>query len=160
MHPTRNDLPKNKRQQSVDLLNPILAELLDLGLQAKQAHWNVKGPHFIALHELFDDIYESIEALTDTVAERITALGGVALGTLQSVDKLSELTPYPVSISSGHQHVEALSMAIAACGKRVRRGIDKADKTGDKGTSDVCTEVSRTLDKHLWFVEAHAEGAR
>jgi starvation-inducible DNA-binding protein len=156
VNPTRNELKEPLRKQMVDLLNASLVELIDLGLQAKQAHWNVKGPSFIALHELFDKVAEVVEEATDTVAERAVALGGTATGTLQLVDERSELTPYSLKLKGGLQHVKALSMAIATCGTRVRASIAIAADAGDQDTADVFTEVSRELDKYLWFVEAHA----
>ena len=110
MNPTRNDLKESVRKQMADLLNGCLVELIDLGMQAKQAHWNVKGPSFIALHELFDKVAEAVEEAVDTVAERAVALGGVATGTVQLVNERSELTPYPLKIKGGQQHVKALSM--------------------------------------------------
>ena len=157
MNSTRNDMKAALRGQMVDLLNVSLAELIDLGLQTKQAHWNVKGPNFIGLHELFDELTDSLHGLADTVAERATALGGTALGTVQNVAETSELTPYPIKLKGGAQHVKALAMALATCGARVRKAIDVAAKAGDAGTADVFTEVSRALDKHLWFIEAHTQ---
>ena len=157
MNSTRNDMKAALRGQMVDLLNVSLAELIDLGLQLKQAHWNVKGPNFIGLHELFDELTDSAHELADTVAERATALGGTALGTVQNVAEASELTPYPIKLKGGAQHVKALSMAFANCGARTRKAIDTAAKAGDAATADVFTEVTRTLDKHLWFVEAHTQ---
>ena len=156
MNPTRNDQKESLRKQMADLLNASLVELIDLGLQAKQAHWNVKGPSFIALHELFDKVAEEVAEAADTVAERAVALGGVATGTVQLVDERSELTPYSLKIKGGQQHVKALSMAMATCGTRVRASIATATEAGDQATADVFTEVARTLDKYLWFVEAHA----
>ena len=156
MNPTRNDLKETVRKRMIDLLNGCLVELIDLGMQAKQAHWNVKGPSFIALHQLFDKVAEAVEEAVDTVAERAVALGGVATGTVQFVNKQSELAPYPLEIKGGEQHVKALSMALAACGARVRAAIQTATEAGDQGTADVFTEVVRALDQYLWFVEAHA----
>ena len=156
MNPTRNDLKETVRKRMVDLLNVRLVELIDLGMQAKQAHWNVKGPSFIALHELFDQVAQAVEEAVDTVAESAVALGGTATGTVQFVNEQSELAPYPLKIKGGELHVKALSMALAACGARVRDAIETATKAGDLGTADVFTEVVRELDKYLWFVEAHA----
>src|SRR2546425_2958752 len=97
---TRNSLRKQTRRAMIDLLNQQLADVLDLGLQAKQAHWNVKGPHFIGLHELFDKVAEQLEEYTDGIAERAVELGGVALGTVDSVSKNSRLPAYPVDLAS------------------------------------------------------------
>jgi starvation-inducible DNA-binding protein len=157
MHPTRNDLPAATREKVISLLNQNLADSIDLGLIAKQAHWNVKGPSFIALHELFDKVAEEVEEAIDTIAERITALGGVAEGTVQVVGKRTRLSPYPLDISKGRDHVAKLADAIAAVGKSARAAIDESSKLGDLDTADLFTGISRELDKQLWFVEAHLQ---
>jgi starvation-inducible DNA-binding protein len=160
MYDTRNDLPESVRTPIVNLLNNRLADAIDLGTQAKQAHWNVKGPHFIALHELFDQIAEHIEDHVDTLAERITALGGTAKGTIAAVSRTSSLAPYPIDITDGVQHVDALSSAVATFGAKVRKGIDAAAEVGDADTSDLFTGISREIDKDLWFLEAHLHPKR
>lgn len=157
---TRNDLPAAVRAEVVGLLNSRLADAIDLGAQAKQAHWNVKGPNFIALHELFDTIAEHIEDHVDTLAERITALGGTAHGTISTVSRTTSLKPYPDDILEGIQHVEALSGAVADFGAKVRRAIDESSRAGDADTSDLFTGVSREIDKDLWFLEAHLHAKR
>lgn len=158
MHKTRIDIPEKTRQAVVKLLNERLADLIDLQLQTKQAHWNVKGPSFIALHKLFDEFAGVVIELVDTVAERVTSLGGTAEGTLAVVVKRTSLALYPLPITAGHDHINALSAAIATVGKLVRTGIEKANEFGDADTADVFTEVSRELDKYLWFLEAHLQG--
>ncbi len=158
MHPTKNDLPADKRALVVELLNGLLADLIDLQLQAKQAHWNVKGPNFIALHELFDSVAEESEEFVDTVAERIAALGGRAEGTISVVGQRSRVAAYPLDVVSGRAHVQALSTSMATVGKATRRGIGQATEIGDAGTADLFTEVSRGIDKKLWFVESHLLG--
>ena len=157
MHSTRIDLSAATREKVISLLNQNLADSLDLQLQAKQAHWNVKGSSFIALHELFDKVAEAAEEAADLLAERATALAGVAEGTVQVLAKRSRLTPYPLDISRGRDHVGKLADAIAAVGKSARAGIDEASKLSDQSTADVFTEISRELDKLLWFVEAHIQ---
>ncbi len=157
MHSTKIDLSKDTREEMIELLNARLADSLDLQSQVKQAHWNVKGMSFIALHELFDQVYEGVVEYTDTIAERVTSLGGTAEGTVRVAAQKSTLDQYPLEISEGRDHVDALSSALAAFGKQVRDGIDKADDAGDKDTADVFTEVSRGTDKLLWFVEAHIQ---
>jgi starvation-inducible DNA-binding protein len=155
LNKTRNDIREPIRRAMVDLLNQQLADTLDLGLQAKQAHWNVKGPHFIGLHELFDKIAEELGDYADDIAERAVELGDVALGTIQIVSKHSRLTAYPLDLVSGQKHVSALSAALAQFGASVRAAIDIAGKAGDADTADLFTEVSRGVDKLLWQVEAH-----
>ncbi len=157
LHKTKNDLREKTRRAMIELLNQQLADVLDLGLQAKQAHWNVKGPHFIGLHELFDKVAEELEEFTDEIAERAVELGGVALGTIQVVSKKSRLKAYPLDLVSGREHVAALSSALAKFGATARDAIDIAAKAGDADTADLFTEVSRGVDKLLWFVEAHAQ---
>ena len=157
MHNTKNDLAKGKREKVIELLNARLADAIDLKTQAKQAHWNVKGPHFIGLHELFDQVATAVEAHVDLIAERATALGGTAIGTARVVAQKSTLSEYPLEIVDGTAHVDALSTAMADFGKNIRQGIDESDKLGDADTADLFTEVSREIDKLLWFVEAHIQ---
>ena len=154
---TRNSLPEPIRREMIELLNKQLADAIDLGLQAKQAHWNVKGPHFIGLHELFDKAAETIEGFIDDIAERTIQLGGVALGTVQVVAKNSRLPAYSLTLSSGEEHVTGLSNALAALGASMRAAIDTATGAGDADTADLLTDVSRGVDKLLWFVEVHLQ---
>jgi len=160
MHPTRIDLSAKTRGRVVEVLNARLADAIDLQLQAKQAHWNVKGPSFIALHELFDKIAGDVGGHIDEMAERITALGGTAEGTVQAVAGRSKLEAYPLGLSEGRAHLEALATALARFGKGVRKAIDEAGKAGDADTSDLFTGVSRDIDKNLWLVEAHLQADR
>jgi starvation-inducible DNA-binding protein len=160
MFETRNDLPLGTRTKVVKLLNERLADAIDLGTQVKHAHWNVKGPNFIALHELFDKLAEAIEDQIDTIAERATALGGVAHGTLAEVARTTSLKPYPATLSEGSAHVKALAGVLAAFGAKVRAAIAEAARLGDADTSDLFTGVSREVDKYLWFLEAHLHAKR
>lgn len=159
MHTTRIDLPLKIRTRIVELLNSRLADGIDLYLQTKQAHWNVKGPNFIALHELFDKLGEELETYVDDMAERIVALGGVAEGTLGAVGQRTRLKPYPLDLSAGLDHVRALAEAYAEFGKAVRKAIETSSKQGDADTSDLFTGISRGVDKSLWFIEAHVQAA-
>lgn len=160
MHDTRIDLPARTRAKVIEALNARLAEAIDLGAQAKHAHWNVKGPNFIALHELFDKVAESIEEHVDELAERITALGGTAYGTIASVVRASSLPAYPPEIVEGPKHIDALATALAHFGKKIRKGIEESGKQGDADTADLYTGISREVDKYLWFLEAHLQSAR
>ena len=157
MHQTKNDLAKENREKLVEMLNARLADAIDLKTQAKQAHWNVKGSHFIGLHELFDQVATAVEADVDLIAERVTALGGTALGTARVVAQKSSLAEYPLEIVDGTSHVDALSTAMADFNKKVRANIDDADEAGDANTADLLTGISREMDKLLWFVEAHVQ---
>ncbi len=155
MYPTKIDITPDHRQKLCVLLNARLADGIDLTLQAKQAHWNVKGPNFIALHKLFDEIYSEFSEQVDEIAERITALGGSVDGLLQSVAKRTTLPAYATAGHEGRAHVEALSSALAIFGQAVRQDIDRATDLKDAGTADLFTQISRLTDKYLWFVEAH-----
>ncbi len=155
MFPTRNDLPEETRSKVCELLNQLLADSFDLYSQTKQAHWNVKGSDFIQLHKLFDELAEVLEEPIDEIAERITALGGVAKGTARMAASNSKLPEYPLDAVAGMQHVRLLSDRWAVFAKALRQGIDSADEWGDMDTADLCTQVSREVDKSLWFLEAH-----
>ena len=160
MFKTKNDLPEATRVKVIELLNARLADCRDLQTQTKQAHWNVKGPNFIGLHELFDKINEEVDEYVDEIAERAVQLGGVAEGTARVVAKRSSLPEYPLNIADGRSHVEALSSALAAFGKVARKAINETNDMGDLDTADLFTEVSRGIDKWLWFVEAHLQAER
>ena len=157
---TKIDIPADTRSKVIALLNQQLADTFDLFSQIKQAHWNVKGMHFIALHELFDKVAENVEEHIDTLAERVTVLGGTAHGTLAAVARSTSLRPYPEDISEGLAHVDALSAALADYGAKVRAGIDAAARLGDADTADLFTGLSRDSDKYLWFLEAHLHAKR
>ena len=160
MFNTKNDLSEAVRAKAIALLNARLADAIDLQTQTKQAHWNLKGPHFIALHELFDKINEDVEDYVDDIAERAVQLGGVAEGTARMAAKRSSLSEYPTNTVDGRSHVEALSTVLAAFGKSARKAINDANDIGDLDTADLFTEISRGVDKWLWFVEAHLQAER
>jgi starvation-inducible DNA-binding protein len=158
MFRTRVDLPEEAREKLVALLNGHLADSLDLYSQVKQAHWNVKGEEFYQLHLLFDEIAAEVLEFVDGIAERATALGGYATGTVRMAAAASELPEYPTDAIQGLEHVEALVERLGVYANRIREAIDASDELGDKSTSDLYTEISRTADKRLWFLEAHLQG--
>lgn len=153
--PTRHDLPAEVRHQVVELLSKTLASSSDLKSQIKQAHWNVKGFDFFQLHELFDELAIEVEGYVDMVAERITTLGGVALGTVRVAASESILSEYPAKAVDGIEHITALADRYAAFAKHLRDAIEETADLGDADTSDLYTEISRTIDMRLWFLEAH-----
>jgi starvation-inducible DNA-binding protein len=157
MHTTKNSLDAAKRVKSVGLLSTGLVHALDLERHAKQAHWNVRGQNFKALHELFDDVAQQAEDASDLLAERLVALGGTADGRVATVADRSTLPEYPLESVGSATHIEAMSRSLAAFGSVARDAIDQAAGWGDADTSDVFTELSRELDKTLWMVEAHVE---
>ena len=155
MQPTRNTLSENIRAQSVELLNKHLAAAIDLHAQVKQAHWNVRGSSFIAIHELFDKVATEVESYSDLIAERAGGLGGTAYGTIQVAAERSFLVPYPLGIADEQEHAFAVSGTLAAFGQSAREAIDQAATFGDADTADLFTEISRGIDHQLWFVESH-----
>jgi starvation-inducible DNA-binding protein len=156
-HKTRNDLEDNAKKVSIDILNARLADAIDLALITKQAHWNLKGPRFIMIHEMLDGFRDQIDEHVDTMAERVTQLGGTALGTSQIVVGSTTLKPYPTDIYKIEDHLAALIDHYAAVANAVRRAISDTDEAGDADTADIFTAVSRDLDKSLWFLEAHVQ---
>jgi starvation-inducible DNA-binding protein len=160
MYPTKNDLPEAVRSKIVELGNGRLADAIDFQTQCKQAHWNVKGPAFTALHELFDKVNEDVEGYVDLIAEHVVQLGAVAEGTARPVATRFRLSEYAAKDPGGRDHVEALSSALAGSGKLARRAINQADDVGDADTADISTEISRGTDNWLSFAESHLQAER
>jgi starvation-inducible DNA-binding protein len=155
INPTRNDMPAEVRQKAITLLNQQLADTLDLYSQTKQAHWNVKGENFIAVHEFFDDLAESVEEFIDNIAERATALGGFALGTTRMAAAATRLAEYPTDLVDSKKHLEALAERYAVVCSTTRKAIETSDEFGDADTADLFTGISREMDKQLWMIESH-----
>ena len=158
MHDTKNET--NAKNVSMDLLNARVADGIDLALITKQAHWNLKGPQFIAVHEMLDMFRGQLDTHNDTMAERVVQLGGTALGTSQVVSQQTKLSPYPTDIYAVADHLRALIDRYGAFANAIRENIDQADEAGDANTADIFTQVSRDLDKALWFLEAHVQEPR
>lgn len=158
MNPTRIQLSEDARAALARLLNLRLAQAVDLKLQAKQAHWNVKGPHFQQLHELFDSLATQADTWADNLAERAVQLGGVAEGTVQAVGTRTTLAVYPLLLAEGNAHTRALADALGRFANDLRTGIDDTAKLGDAVTSDLLTGMAGEVDKTLWFFEAHLHG--
>ena len=158
MFPTHHDLPADARAAMVALCNQKLADSFDLYSQLKQAHWNVKGRDFYQLHELFDDLAEGVLGHVDLIAERATALGGEATGTARMAAAASQLDEYPRDVTEGMAHVAALVERYGVHAATTRQAIATAEEADDADTADLFTEVSREIDKQLWFLEAHLQG--
>ena len=159
LYPTRIDMPAGTRFEIVGLLNATLATTLDLKTQVKQAHWDVKGMDFYQLHLLFDEMATELEEYIDLVAERVTALGGFAVGTARAAASDSILPEFPFDIADGKEHVTALADRYAPYAQHLRVATDKAGELGDADTADLYTEISRAIDKRLWFLEAHLQAS-
>jgi starvation-inducible DNA-binding protein len=154
-HATRNDVPGNAKQVSIGVLQGCLVDSIDLYNATRQAHWNVKGPHFGELHKLFEEFYNALHLSSDDLAERIVQLGSTANGTTQTLAAGTRLPPYPTDLYAGMDHVAALADRYALVAKTLRAGIDQTDEAGDADTADLLTEQSRATDKMLWMLEAH-----
>ncbi len=150
-------IKSNTKAQMIALLNAQLADAIDLALDVKQAHWNVRGPTFIAVHELLDQVRADLDEHVDTVAERVAQLDGMALGTAEVVAGTTTLTPYPTDIRKIEDHLKVLVEHFTRAAKSAREAIDTADEAGDADTADIFTAYSRTLDKNLWFLKSHLE---
>ncbi len=152
---TRNDLKSNTRTTVAALLNARLADAIDLALMTKQAHWNLRGRQFIAVHEMFDGFRTEIDGHVDILAERVVQLGGVAFGTTQAVAEGTKLKAYPIDLVSVEDHVATLAERYGDVANATRAAIEASEEAGDAGTADIFTALSRSLDKALWFLEAH-----
>lgn len=159
LYPTANDTSLDHRVQLTRSMNQMLASAIDLQMQMKQTHWNIKGSNFMALHELFDRAYQEAEGYVDTIAERIVQFGGIAQGTLGSCTAATQLPDYTAAIADGTTHIDTATRALSTFGSEVRKMISEANELEDAGTADIFTEISRGIDKMLWFVEAHSQVA-
>lgn len=151
------DLKSNTKTAVIDILNARLADTIDLALAVKQAHWNLKGLQFIAVHEMLDTFRATLDVHSDTMAERIAQLDGTPVGTIQAVGKATQLAAYPTDIKKVPDHLKALTERYAVLANTVRQDIDATDEAGDADSADILTTFSRDLDKDLWFLKSHLE---
>ncbi len=155
LHPSKNPLSENIRGAMVELLQKHLASAIDLSYQCKQAHWNVKGMNFIAVHKLFDELHEQTEGYVDLIAERLTALGGQAHGTVQASSEGTLLTPYPLDLVHSEGHLKRLADSFSEMGGHVEKAVEESEEAGDPLTADLFTQIGRGLDESLYFLESH-----
>ena len=155
LHDIVHDLPESNRTDLVALLNGRLADTIDLYSQFKQAHWNVKGIHFMALHELFDQVAEAVEPYADVIAERVAGLGGTARGSIRMAAAATSLDEYPHDATDGDAHLELVRDRLAAYAATNRQAIERAAVLEDAATEDLLTEIQRTVDLNLYFVQSH-----
>lgn len=156
-HATRNETPSNAKKVAIETLNARLADGIDLALAVKQAHWNLKGPQFVAVHLMLDGFRKELDGFNDDMAERAVQLGGTALGTTQVVAQSSKLAAYPTDVYAIADHLAALIDRYATFANAVRENIDEVDEAGEPDTADLLTGLSRAVDKQLWFIEAHVQ---
>ena len=150
-------LEDNARKTAISELQACMSDGLSLSLALKQAHWNLKGPNFIAVHELLDGVKTRLDPNIDDMAERIQQLDGTAVGTVEEVARATRLAPYPTDLTKVSDHVREIADRLRSYGARVRHAIDATNGAGDASTADVLTEASRQADKDLWFVQSHLD---
>lgn len=155
MHVTKNDTPHNVKSVMIDVLNKRLNDGIAVSLNVKQAHWNLRGKSFIGVHLMLDKFRSELDSFTDLMAERVVQLGGTAMGTVDTVNSLSKIPEYSLTLVSIDQHLSALVSGHAVFANALRKDIATAEEAGDAGTADLLTEVSRGVDMQLWFLEAH-----
>jgi starvation-inducible DNA-binding protein len=159
LHSTKYPLSEEKRQEITDILNALTASAIDLRLQAKQAHWNLKGPSFIGLHKLFDKVANDLNESVDDMAERTVQLGGQARGTIQSVQNDTRFEPYDVEATDQMKHVEMLTTNLGAYIGELHQATERvADGIEDPFTEDLLIEIARNLSLRLYFLESHIQG--
>lgn len=150
-------LSDNSRKTAISELNARLADGLSLAMALKQAHWNVRGPNFIAIHELFDTVYDNLQGHLDEIAERIQTLDGTAKGTAEVVAEATTLDPYPTDFEDTEDHLREICSRMREFGAKLRTGIATVEEAGDAGTVDILTTFSIGTDKDLWFLESNLD---
>lgn len=148
-------LSEADRSALLEPLSVTLASVLDAKLRVKHAHWNLRGAHFYARHQLFDDVADALEEQSDTVAERVAALGGIAMGSAASVQERSILPPYDTSIRAGVEHIEAVTMSLKAYCEHLRASLASDAVQRDPATEDMLIECLRATEFHLWSLDSH-----
>jgi starvation-inducible DNA-binding protein len=154
--PTRIDIPEEQRVALVALMNATLKSTICASLAVKFAHWNVKGGGFHPIHKLFDDIYEHLLDAGDTIAERITALGGVAEGLYQMLGE----QPVYQAIQPGQDvtsHIQAVADTLGNVINQYRKASELSGNM-DLNTQDVYISLGRDIEKDLYFIEATENG--
>ena len=151
-----NPLPPRARTAVCKALAAVLTDGLDLHSQIKVAHWNIKGPHFAALHPLFDQFATELAGFNDEIAERMLTLGGLAVGTVRHVAQHSSLVDYPQEVTRALVHVALLIARIDAFLITLRNGRAAATRLDDQDTVDLLTAVVQAFEKHSWFLRATA----
>lgn len=150
-------LNDNARKTAISELNARLADGLALSMAIKQAHWNMKGINFIAVHEFLDTVRDRLNEHLDVFAERVQILDGTAEGTAEVVARSSTLAEYPTNLTNAMDHLREICARMRDHGEKLRNAIGATEEAGDANTADIFTAASRTADKDLWFLESHLE---
>jgi starvation-inducible DNA-binding protein len=145
-----------KAGEIIGALQRRLHALNDLHLTLKHVHWNVVGPHFIAVHEMLDPQVDSVRGMADDVAERIAALGGVAHGTPGVLVKERTWDDYSIGRADAIAHLAALNLVYSGLVEDLRKAIKDIGSL-DPATEDLLIGQLRDLEQFQWFVRAHLE---
>ena len=149
-------LPATARSESVRLLNEILADSMILYALYKKHHWLVVGPTFYQLHLLFDKHAEEQSELIDLLAERVQSLGGVAVGDPRHAAELTTIDRPPNGAEEVAAMIHRLLDAHETIIEKVRKAIDRTDRSGDWGSNDLLMgDVLRRHELQVWFVASH-----
>jgi starvation-inducible DNA-binding protein len=151
-------LKTDTADEVVALLQDRLHALNDLQLTLKHIHWNVVGPHFIAVHTMLDPQVDAVREMVDDVAERIATLGGSPKGTPGSIVADRSWDDYSVGRSDAIAHLGALDLVYSGVIESHRTAIDKTEEA-DPVTQDLLIAQAGQLEQYQWFVRAHLENA-
>ncbi len=152
----RQILTGDSSKQVTGALQKVLVDLVDLSLQLKQAHWNVRGHNFQPVHLQLDEIVETVRDASDDVAERLTTLSVAADGRVTTVAQDSSLENYPPEFISWQQTISLVADRLMTAIKTVRSAMEVIGKL-DAVTEDLLIQVAGDLEKHLWMVQAQEE---
>ena len=149
-------LEKNHQKQVVEVLEHILADTFTVYFKTHSYHWNVEGPHFHSLHELFEEQYREMWEALDEIAERIRSLGAYAPLTVQELVKHGDLQDAK-KLPSGIDMAKDLAKDHEQISKHLAQAIEKCSEVGDEGTTDMLIGRQKFHDKAAWMLNATAK---
>jgi starvation-inducible DNA-binding protein len=142
----------------ISLLQDRLNSLNDLALTLKHVHWNVVGPHFIAVHTMLDPQVDAVRLMVDDLAERIATLGGSPVGTPGALIAQRSWSDYPIGRADTNVHLSALDITYGKVIEANREAVGKTERP-DAVTQDLLIQQAGTLERFHWFVRAHLDNS-